>query len=90
MTNNKTGLKLGMNSDYTVFDFVIMDPDITLSVPRDQYFWTGMDAYIHCVEALSGATGTLLEDAFSRQTLELCRQVFGARMTCKVTKIESA
>ncbi len=77
MTNNKTGLKLGMNSDYTVFDFVVMDPNITLSVPRDQYFWTGMDAYIHCVEALSGSYRNSIGDAFSKQTLELCRQVFG-------------
>lgn len=76
MTNNQTGLKLGMNSDHTVFDFAIMDPDITLSVPRNQYFWTGMDAYIHCVEALSGSYRNSIGDSFSHQTIELCRRVF--------------
>ena len=44
-TNSKTGLKLGMNSDYTVFDQLILDPNLTASVPKAQYFWTGMDAY---------------------------------------------
>lgn len=78
MTNTNTGLKLGMNSDYTVFDFVIMDPDISSSVPRDQYFWTGMDAYIHCIEALSGSFRNSIGDAFSRQAVSLCRQVFNS------------
>ena len=50
MTNKQTGLKLGMNSDYSVFDRVILDPELLTTVPRDQYFYTGMDAYIHCLK----------------------------------------
>ena len=76
MTNAVTGLKLGMNSDFTVFDHVIMDSSLTETVPRDQYFYTGMDAYIHCVEALSGSYRNAIGDAYSRETLNLCRQVF--------------
>ena len=76
MTNKKTGLKLGMNSDYTVYDRVIMDPDLTSTVPRDQYFYTGMDAYIHCIESLEGSYRNAIGDAYSHQTLSLCRQVF--------------
>ncbi|MEY4228927.1 MAG: hypothetical protein RLZ84_1519, partial [Actinomycetota bacterium] len=53
MTNTASGLKLGMNSDFTVFDQMVLDPDLTATVPRDQYFYTGMDAYIHCIEALA-------------------------------------
>ena len=76
MTNPETGLKLGMNSDFTVFDHVIMDPELTATVPRDQYFFTGMDAYIHCVEALAGSYRNAIGDAYSRETINLCRQVF--------------
>lgn len=76
MTNKRTGLKLGMNSDFTVYDQIIMDHSLTATVPRDQYFFTGMDAYIHCVEALSGSYRNAIGDAFSRETLNLCRQVF--------------
>ena len=47
MTNEETGLKLGMNSDHSVFDVVFMDPDLLDTVPRNQYFFSGMDAYIH-------------------------------------------
>lgn len=76
MTNKESGLKLGMNSDYSVFDRVILDPNLTKSVPRDQYFYTGMDAYIHCLEALNGSYRNAVGDAFSRETLKLCSEVF--------------
>jgi 3-deoxy-alpha-D-manno-octulosonate 8-oxidase len=76
MTNTQTGLKLGMNSDFTVFDQMVLDPDLTATVPRNQYFYTGMDAYIHCIEALAGSYRNAVGDAYSRETVNLCRQVF--------------
>jgi 3-deoxy-alpha-D-manno-octulosonate 8-oxidase len=76
MTNKKTGLKLGMNSDHTVFDQIILDPLLTRTVPRNQYFYTGMDAYIHCVESLDGLYRNAIGDAYSDQTIRLCRDVF--------------
>jgi len=76
MTNKETGLKLGMNSDYTVYDYIIMDPQLTETVSRDQYFYTGMDAYIHCAEALNGSYRNPIGDAYSEQTIKLCREVF--------------
>ncbi|MGA1262238.1 MAG: iron-containing alcohol dehydrogenase family protein, partial [Ilumatobacteraceae bacterium] len=76
MTNTQTGLKLGMNSDFTVFDQMVLDPELTATVPRNQYFYTGMDAYIHCIEALAGSYRNAVGDAYSRETVNLCRQVF--------------
>lgn len=76
MTNKKTGLKLGMNSDHTVFNHLVLDPDLTATVPRNQYFYTGMDAFIHCMESLGGGYRNAIGDAYSQQTLDLCRQVF--------------
>jgi 3-deoxy-alpha-D-manno-octulosonate 8-oxidase len=35
-----------------------------------------MDAYIHCIEALSGSYRNAIGDAYSRETINLCRQVF--------------
>ena len=46
--------KLGINSDFTVFDQAVLDPEIIKDVPKEQWFWTGMDCYIHCVESLTG------------------------------------
>lgn len=76
MTNSKTGIKLGMNSDYTIYDQLILDPNLTKSVPNNQYFYTGMDTYIHCIESLAGSHRNAIGDAFSREALQLCREVF--------------
>ena len=43
MTNRSNGLKLGMNSDHTVYDQVILDPSLLITVPRTNIFtpaWT--------------------------------------------------
>jgi len=76
MTNKETGLKLGMNSDYTVFDQLLLDPALSKTVPRDQYFYTGMDAYIHCIESLGGSYRNSIGAAYCNETIRLCRSVF--------------
>lgn len=78
MTNKSSGLKLGMNSDFTVYDQILMDPNLTKSVPENQYFYTGMDAYIHCIESLNGSYRNAIGDAFSQQTITLCREIFAS------------
>lgn len=76
MTNPKNGLKLGMNSDFTIYDQLILDPNLSKSVPRDQYFYSGMDSYIHCIESLNGSYRHPVGDAFSDQSLKLVQEVF--------------
>lgn len=78
MMNVAKRLKLGMNSQYTIFDALLLDPDLTSTVPREQYFFTGMDTYIHCIESLAGSHRHALADAFSREALRLCADVFGS------------
>ncbi|MBU3951120.1 MAG: iron-containing alcohol dehydrogenase [Proteobacteria bacterium] len=68
--------KLGMNSDYTVFDQVVLDPELIRDVPRDQHFYTGMDCYIHCVESLQGTFLNEFSKSYGEKSLDLCRQVF--------------
>jgi 3-deoxy-alpha-D-manno-octulosonate 8-oxidase len=76
MMNRAKNLKLGMNSDHTVFDRLVLDPELTATVPPEQYFFTGMDTYIHCVESLAGRYRHAFADACSDQALRLCREVF--------------
>ncbi|HBQ44821.1 MAG TPA: alcohol dehydrogenase [Thiomicrospira sp.] len=68
--------KLGINSDYTVFDQIIMDPDLIAGVEKDQWFYTGMDCYIHNIEALNGTYINEFARAFGEKSLSLCNQVF--------------
>jgi 3-deoxy-alpha-D-manno-octulosonate 8-oxidase len=76
MMNQAKNLKLGMNSDHTVFDRLVLDPDLTATVPVNQYFFTGMDTYIHCIESLAGRYRHAFADACSDQALRLSREVF--------------
>lgn len=68
--------KLGLNSDYTVFDQIVLDPELTANVPKDQHFYTGMDCYIHCIESLQGTYLNEFSKAYGEKSLDLCRQVF--------------
>lgn len=68
--------KLGLNSDYTVFDQVVLDPELVADVPKDQHFYTGMDCYIHCIESLEGTFLNEFSKAYGEKALALCRQVF--------------
>ncbi|WP_022664355.1 iron-containing alcohol dehydrogenase family protein [Desulfospira joergensenii] len=68
--------KLGLNSDYTVFDQVVLDPELTADVPKEQHFYTGMDCYIHCIESLQGTYLNEFSKAYGEKSLDLCRQVF--------------
>jgi 3-deoxy-alpha-D-manno-octulosonate 8-oxidase len=76
MTNSATGLKLGMNSDFTLFDQLIMDPDLSATVERNQYFYTGMDTYVHSLESLAGRYRNPIGDALSDTAIRICRDVF--------------
>lgn len=68
--------KLGINSDFIVFDQVVLDPDLTEGVPKDQWFYTGMDCFIHCVESLNGTYLNTFSESYGEKALELCKSVF--------------
>lgn len=68
--------KLGINSDYTPFDQVILDPELTKDVPKDQWFYTGMDCYIHCIESLYGTYLNAFSQSYGEKALDLCKEVF--------------
>jgi 3-deoxy-alpha-D-manno-octulosonate 8-oxidase len=68
--------KLGMNSDFTPFDQIVLDPELTKDAPANQRFYTGMDCYIHCIESLEGTYLNEFSKSYGEKALELCREVF--------------
>jgi len=68
--------KLGINSDYTPFDQVILDPELTKDVPKDQWFFTGMDCYIHCIESLNGTYLNAFSQSYGEKAYQLCKEIF--------------
>lgn len=68
--------KLGMNSDFTPFDQIVLDPELTKDAPKNQRFYTGMDCYIHCIESLEGTYLNEFSKSYGEKALQLCRDVF--------------
>jgi 3-deoxy-alpha-D-manno-octulosonate 8-oxidase len=68
--------KLGMNSDFTPFDQIVLDPELIANAPVNQRFYTGMDCYIHCIESLEGTYLNEFSKSYGAKALELCQEVF--------------
>ena len=68
--------KLGMNSDFTPFDQIVLDPELTANAPANQRFYTGMDCYIHCIESLNGTYLNEFSKSYGEKALQLCRDVY--------------
>jgi 3-deoxy-alpha-D-manno-octulosonate 8-oxidase len=68
--------KLGMNSDFTPFDQIVLDPELCTNAPVNQRFYTGMDCYIHCIESLEGTYLNEFSKSYGEKALQLCRDVF--------------
>ncbi|MBL0146110.1 MAG: iron-containing alcohol dehydrogenase [Chitinophagaceae bacterium] len=68
--------KLGMNSDFTPFDQIVLDPELTADAPANQRFYTGMDCYIHCIESLTGTYLNEFSKSYGEKALQLCRDIY--------------
>ena len=68
--------KLGLKCDWTVFNQIVLDPDLIASVPRNLWFYTGMDSYIHCIESENGTLNNAYSHSFAEQALKLCREIY--------------
>ena len=73
--------KLGMNSDFTPFNQIVLDPDLAKEAPANQRFYTGMDCYIHCIESLEGTYLNEFSKSYGEKALDLCRKVFVEKNT---------
>jgi len=76
LINKEKNIKLGINSEKSIFDYVILDPKLIKSVPKKQYFYTAMDAFIHSFECLEGSHRNLISDTYSNLVINLIDQTF--------------
>ena len=68
--------KQGINSDHSMFDAIILDPNLSATVDKNTRFYSGMDCYIHCVESIEGTLINQLSRAFASTALEYCIDFF--------------
>jgi alcohol dehydrogenase class IV len=64
--------KKGVSSPALVADWAILDPDLTLGLPRDVTAATGIDAMVHAIEAYTSARlKNPMSDLLAREALHL-------------------
>jgi 3-deoxy-alpha-D-manno-octulosonate 8-oxidase len=68
--------KQGVNSDYSMFDGIIIDPELSQTASRNQKVYTAMDCYIHCVESLEGTYINQIAKGFAEKALSYCCTYF--------------
>ncbi|GHM98587.1 3-deoxy-alpha-D-manno-octulosonate 8-oxidase [Cytophagales bacterium WSM2-2] len=68
--------KLGLKCEWTVFNQVVLDPELIATVPRNWWFYTGMDTYIHCIESENGVLNNAYSHSYAEQALKLCRDIY--------------
>jgi len=73
--------KLGLNSDFTPFRQVVLDPELIKGVPPLQRFYTGMDNYLHCIESLTGSYMNVFSKAYGEKAFDMCHHVFFEKET---------
>ncbi len=68
--------KLGINSNYSIYDAILLDPELLKTVPTEQEFYTGMDNFIHCVEASHGSAMNAMGRPFAMQAKSVVEDFF--------------
>mgnify|MGYP001233976572 CR=1 FL=1 len=76
LVNNVSKMKLGINSNYSVYDTVVLDPSLIKTVAKKQYFYTAMDTFFHSFESLKGNHRNQISDAYSEQAITLIDEIF--------------
>ncbi|MBB5516579.1 alcohol dehydrogenase class IV [Rubricella aquisinus] len=66
-----TGEKLWIWGVETRPDLVVLDPELTTSLPAALTAWCGMDAFVHAFEAMTNRNGTPATALFSEHAMRL-------------------
>jgi alcohol dehydrogenase len=72
--NEKTKSKGGMNGDPLYPEAALLDPELTLSMPPHVTAATGIDAFIHAVEAYLSTQAHPISDMYALEAIELISQ----------------
>lgn len=70
LVNDVSGLKLGINSDFSQFDLVIIDHLFQKTIPKNLLVTTASDSYFHAFEILRGSRRNPASDALASLAIE--------------------
>lgn len=82
--------KLGINSDQSVYDQVILDADLLKTVPHEQFVYTAMDCYVHNAESLLGMQNDSMTIALAEKSSAMIEEIFLGEMDHEKLLVASA
>ena len=71
ITDTKNRFKAGIGSRHLAPTVALLDPELTLSLPRSLTASTGIDALTHAIEAFTARCATPISDVLALQAMEL-------------------
>jgi len=80
ITNTKHHEKPGTGNDSTMARYAIVDPELTVSLPREVTRNTGIDVLFHAMEAFIANVATPFTDLFAREAIRLVVENLGTAM----------
>lgn len=72
--DNELKKKYSLQGDVVYPDTALLDATLTLSLPRDETLYSGLDALSHCLESLWNINRTPLSEAYAREGIRLLVQ----------------
>ncbi len=69
--DKKEGWKKGVISPYLIPDLVILDPELTLTLPPKVTAETGIDAFTHAIECIICKKANVMSDLFALSSMQL-------------------
>ncbi|NDA89888.1 MAG: iron-containing alcohol dehydrogenase [Alphaproteobacteria bacterium] len=70
LVNLKKNLKLGMNSPFTIFDELVIQPKLVMTAPESIRVMTALDGFFHAIEILDGKSRNIFADSFAEKSLD--------------------
>lgn len=71
ISDPKNDSKYALVADQMIPDLAILDPELTISVPKNVTADTGIDVFTHCIEALASTAATDFTDAASEKAMKI-------------------
>lgn len=71
ITDEATHRKFPINDFSLIAHYVLLDPKVTIGLPKNITAWTGMDALVHAVEAYIGKSTTAETRKLSEEAVKL-------------------
>lgn len=74
LTNTRTGVKQSIRDDSFMARLIVLDPELTITLPPTMTAYSGMDALTQAIESYTSIHATELTDTFSLKAAKLVGQ----------------